>query len=392
MVGSTSETRDSSLSVRYLGQTQHELFPIGQGTTQTGGYGHATADEDRRRAEVLRFGVDLGMSLIDTAELYGGGHAEEIVGQAIEGIRDKVVLASKFNPDRHRYQDVILAAEQSLKRLQTDYLDIYQIHWPNPVVPIDETVSAIESLIQDGKVRFVGVSNFTASEVMAARAACASAEALVSVQIEYNLFQRSAERETLPYCQREGVTPLAYSPLDRGSSIPRGNRRRLLHDLAKKYEKSVTQIILRWLLARPSVIPIVKSASKEHTLENAEAVELDLADEEIDEIDRAFRQRIVSIHPSRIRVGDQSATAIYSSVDEAVRNKGDLVPAPEMVARNILEGNYTKPIPVARSRKPSNQYDYELLGDEILYWAWVIAKGAHCPITAYIKQGGPIDT
>ena len=156
---------------RVLGNTPVKLPPIAQGTTRMGNYAHATPEKDRQRIDALRFGIDLGLTFLDTAQLYGGGHSEEVVGRAIKGLRDKVFLASKFNPEYNSYQKLVKAVDNSLGRLQTDYLDLYQVHFPNPSVGIEETMGAMEDLVAAGKIRHIGVSNFTLAELKSARAA-----------------------------------------------------------------------------------------------------------------------------------------------------------------------------------------------------------------------------
>lgn len=375
---------DRNRMYRYLGKTSLRLAAIGQGTTQTGGYAAKSNEKDRQRIEVLRLGLELGMNFIDTSELYGGGHAEEIVGEAVKGIRQQVFLASKFNPEHNTYQGVIRAAEGSLRRLQTDYLDLYQAHWPNPQVPLQETLGAMQTLVQHGKVRYIGVSNFTPGELRAARSLGMAAE-ISSCQMEYNLFERTMENEMFPYCQREGVTILAYSPLDRGAGLKNGPRLKLMQALAEKYEKTVAQITLRWLLSHPSVIALVKSASREHTQENAEAMCFDLLDEDLDQIDRLFEQNIIYVPPSRIRVNAKEIRSVYRSVEEALQNSLDLIPQPAQVALNIEKGHFLKPVPLTPSSDTRGVYDYDLVDLEILYWAWVIAKGMDEPLPAFVK-------
>src|SRR5437899_10060301 len=151
--------------------------------------------------------IDRGVSLVDTAELYG---SEEVVGMAMKNLRGRVFIATKTN--HWRYDDVLKSAEASLMRLGCDLIDLYQLHWPNAAVPIAETMAAMEALVEDGKVRFIGVSNFTISEMQQAQRALRS-QKIVSNQVRYSLVDRTIERDLLPYCQRNHVTVIAYSPL-----------------------------------------------------------------------------------------------------------------------------------------------------------------------------------
>ncbi len=369
---------------RRLGSTAVELPPLGQGTTRTGGHHGALRQQDRQRIRVLRMGIDLGMTLIDTAELYGGGRAEELVGRAITGIRDRVFLTSKFNPAHSSREGVMRAVEGSLRRLRTEYLDLYQIHWPNPATPLEETLGAMQDLVRQGKVRYLGVSNFTLDELKAARSAGMAPE-IVSNQMEYNLFQRAVERDILPYCQRNGMPLLAYSPLDRGIPLRDARRAGALQTMAKEYGRTVAQVTLRWVLTRPAVIALVKSASAEHTAANAQITEFDLLDEDIKRIDALFEQRIIRVAPAEIRAAWEGSQNVYKSAEAALRNDRDLIPSPRSVAENVAKGNFLKPVPLVRSGDRSGTYRYDLVGDEILYWAWVIAKGHREPIPAYEK-------
>jgi len=370
---------------RPLGRAGTMVSALGQGTTGTGGFAHVSPARDRERIDVLRLGIDLGMTLIDTAELYGGGHAEELVGRAIAGRRDRVFLASKFNPGHSRYRDVVAAAEASLRRLRTDHFDLYQMHWPEPRVPLEETLAALAALQRQGKTRHVGLGNCTVAELETARRT-AGAPAIASVQGEYNLFQRAAEGDVLPYCQREGMTFLAYSVLDRGSGLPDDPRRALLVGLAEKYGRSVPQIVLRWVLSRSSVVALVKAAGRAHVHENAAVTAFALAEEDVARIDAAFRQRVLYVAPARVRVRSARLPRAYASLDEARRNPRDLVPAPEAVALRIAAGQVLKPLPLV-PRAGGHDGGYDLIDGEVLYWAWAIAKGMEEPMPAFVKGG-----
>ncbi len=168
--------------------------------------------EYRGGVEPLRRGVDLGACLIDTAEAYG---TEDVVGEAIRGDRHRVFVATKALPRHFKYADLLMAADRSLTRLGTDYIDLYQLHWPNYAVPIEETMAAMEELVDRGKVRFIGVSNFSVTDLKKARAAL-SKHKIVSNQVRYSLADRTIERGLLRYCQEHGIAIIAHRPLARG--------------------------------------------------------------------------------------------------------------------------------------------------------------------------------
>jgi diketogulonate reductase-like aldo/keto reductase len=190
------------MELKELGNTGVMVPEVGLGTARyTGG------------VEPLHRGIELGAFLIDTAEMY---RTEDAVGQAVKGIRDRVFIATKVLGSHLRYDQVMRAAESSLRLLGTDYIDLYQIHWPNPSVPIKETMRAMEALADSGQVRYIGVSNFSVKELEEARAAMTKYP-IVSNQVLYNLKRREIEKDLLPYCQQSHITVIAYTPLAEGS-------------------------------------------------------------------------------------------------------------------------------------------------------------------------------
>jgi diketogulonate reductase-like aldo/keto reductase len=232
----------------------------------------------RGGADTLRHGIDLGASFIDTAEAYG---TEPVVGQAIRGIRDRVFLASKVSPRRFGRHDVIKAAECSLKQLNTDYLDLYQLHWPNYTVPIEETMEAMERLVETGKVRFIGVSNFTLAELRRAQAVLSNTR-IVSSQVRYSLVDRTPEAGLLQYCHTHQITLLAFSPLATGFSHMRScDPDDVLGQVAAAIGKTRAQVALSWCVSHPAVIAICKADKVEHIRENCAASGWELSAEHL---------------------------------------------------------------------------------------------------------------
>ena len=245
--------------------------------------------------EPLRRGVELGANLIDTAEMY---RTEAAVGEAIAGIRDQVIVATKVLGSHLRYDEVLKAAEQSLRLLAADKIDLYQIHWPNPRVPIAETMRAMARLVSDGAVAHVGVSNFSVDEMREAQAAMPNVP-IVSNQILYNLRRRSAERDVIPYCLRNDITVIAYSPLHEGALVGnRGGRLRralgrnrdndVLEEVAGKVGKTAAQVALNWVADQEGIIAIPKSNSVDRTEANCAASGWSLTADQRQALERAF--------------------------------------------------------------------------------------------------------
>ena len=265
-----------------LGWTDDALPIIGQGTWHMGDSRRA------RSAEVaaLRAGLELGMTHIDTAEMYGGGGAEEAIAEALKDRRrSDVFLTSKVLPQNASYKGTLAAAEQSLRRLRTDYLDLYLLHWPGRH-PIGETMRAMEELVAAGKIRYLGVSNFDVKELRAAMRTL-SRRRIAANQELYNLGARGIERDLVRFCEAEGIAVVGYTPF---GSWPRAgsDELRVLQEIGTRYGKTPRQVALRFLTRAPSLFAIPKATALAHVRENAGAGDFDLRDEDIDAIDRAF--------------------------------------------------------------------------------------------------------
>jgi diketogulonate reductase-like aldo/keto reductase len=256
---------------------------IGQGTWMMEG----SREVEKRAVEALRLGLDLGMTHIDTAELYGDGRVEELVAEAITGRRDEVFLASKVMPSHASFEGTLRACERSLKRLRTDWLDLYMLHWPGNH-PIRETMRAMEKLVEEGLIRFIGVSNFDVEDLMAAESALRN-ERMASNQVLYHLGDRGIERRLLPYCARREIAVVAYSPFGHGNfPSPNSIGGRVLAEIAERHGRTPRQVALNFLTRHPSVFTIPKTTRPERVRENAGGMGWTLTREEIAAIDRAF--------------------------------------------------------------------------------------------------------
>ena len=273
---------------RALGTTGVSIPVVGQGTWNIGGGFSSNRAGDSAAVEALRLGFDLGMNLIDTAEMYGAGHSEEIVAQSIQNITEPIFLATKVSPSHFEYESVLRAANGSLKRLGVKQIDLYQLHWPNPRVPISETMKAMEKLVRDGLVRYVGVSNFSVEQMREAQESM-SREKIISNQVEYSLVDKSVETEIMPYCKKEKITIIAYSPLALGR-IPKGRGAafKTLDMVASVLSKTRSQVALNWLLHDPSVVVIPKAGRKEHVRENADVSDWKLSQSQYEQLSEAF--------------------------------------------------------------------------------------------------------
>ncbi|CAN7666229.1 aldo/keto reductase [Aminobacter sp. LjRoot7] len=251
---------------------------LGQGTWMMG--------EDRNRAAdevaAIRLELDLGVTLIDTAEMYGSGGAEKVVGEAIAGRRDEVFLVSKVLPSNASRNGVIRACEASLKRMHTDRIDLYLLHWRGGV-PLSETIAVFEELRQSGKIRHWGVSNFDADD-MEELNRLSRGSACQSNQVLYNLTRRGIEFDLVPWSRERGMPVMAYSPVEQGALASNKG----LVNIAARHDATAAQIALAWVLAQTGVIAIPKATRLEHVRQNAAARDIRLTTEDLAELDRLF--------------------------------------------------------------------------------------------------------
>jgi len=267
-------------------RTGRKISDIGMGTyydplwIATGFLGWRRGGAAKIRA--IEAGLDSGVTLLDTAEIY---RSEPLVAKAMSGRkRDEIFLATKVWTNHLHRDSLIRAFNGSLKRLGTSYIDLYQVHWPNQTVPIRETMAAMEQLIEEGKLRYPGVSNFNLDQLKEAQSALPKSE-LSSVQLDYSLIQRNVEGGILPYCDKEGIALLAYYPLGHGK-LPSDSR---LDPVSSRQGKTRAQVALRWLADKPNVFPIPRASVEVHVRENVGASDWELSDQDRTELDQEYR-------------------------------------------------------------------------------------------------------
>lgn len=243
------------------------------------------AEDARRRKEevaALRLGIDLGATLIDTAEMYADGGAEALVGEAIVGRRDELFLVSKVLPENATKSGTVTACEHSLRRLGTDRLDLYLLHWRGNV-PLEQTLDAFAALVDAGKIRYWGVSNFDVVDMIELWGIAGGAD-VATDQVLYNLTRRGIEYDLMPWCRKRDIPIMAYSPIEQGRLL--GHR--ALKCVAARHDARPAQVALAWLLRQDGVVAIPKAASVAHVRENLGALALRLTKQDLAALDRAF--------------------------------------------------------------------------------------------------------
>lgn len=310
--------------IRRIHNTDLSVTAVGLGTWAMGNdfFGHV---DDSESIYALRAGIDAGINLIDTAPAYGAGHAEEVVGKAIKGYRDQVVVATKCGIVRTKDdfvknlkpESVMKEIDDSLRRLNTDYIDLYQLHWPDPDTPIEDTLEAIEKIKKAGKFRYLGVSNFTPEQMDEVR----KITPLVSLQPQYSMLERSIEKEVVSYCQENGLGIISYGTLAGGlltgkfreiPSFKEGDFRdqfynyyhepewskvqkviKVLKSVAREHNKTVAQVAINWTFSQLGITSVLVGAkSDKQARENAEACSFTLTLDDLQKINKAIRENL----------------------------------------------------------------------------------------------------
>lgn len=297
------------MEYRTLGKSDLRVSRLGLGTWQFGesrwGWGSTVTEEDAH--QILQTAFDAGLNFIDTAEAYGRGISEQVVGNFCKKVaRENLIIATKVSGQHLRHGDVIEAAEASLSRLGISTIDLYQVHFPNPYVPLNQTMKAMEQLVERGVIRYIGLSNFSKPLIKDAQAALSNHE-IISNQVRYNLLQRGIEDEILPYCQEQRIAIIAFSPLAQGlltgkfekPDLPVQDLRtdnplfnpvnterlsrivEVLKQVARRYDKTPGQVALNWLLSEDDVFPIPGAKSSSQLAENVGAAGWRLKPEDV---------------------------------------------------------------------------------------------------------------
>ncbi|HEX2107530.1 MAG TPA: aldo/keto reductase [Nitrososphaera sp.] len=271
---------------RRFGWTGRDVPIIGMGTWMIEG---RTKDGAERALEAMRLGIDLGMTHIDTAEMYGNGRAEELVAEALEGQRENVFLVSKVLPTNASYDRTLKACQRSLKRLKTDFIDLYLLHWPSSQYRVEETMRAMEKLVDDGMIKFIGVSNFDVHQLREAQHALKKYR-IACNQVLYHLAYRAIEYELLPYCTQNEIAIVGYSPFGHGNfPNPLSKGGKVLGEIAKIHNCTVHQVVLNYLTRDSNTFTIPKAANPDHVRDNSGAVgNWQLTDEDIAIINKTF--------------------------------------------------------------------------------------------------------
>lgn len=368
---------------RKIGNDNKLISAIGFGT----GFHHPKDQDGLSLRDTIKASIENGINFIDTAPVYGNGLSEEILGDAIKELnKNDIFLASKVSPEDTSFSGTIESAEKSLKRLKIDTIDLLQVHWPNPSVPLEETMMAMKKLVEQGKVKHIGVSNFTLSQIKFS--ANQLNNKLASIQAEYNLFERSVEDDVLPFCSQNNALLIAYSPLAQSKLVNGVKQQEFLKMISSKYEKTPGQIVLNWLCSNKNVVAIPNTSKKSRAIENAKSLSFKLSEDDYKAMSKILKTPINNVDVNKIRVSNDYNRKVYETIEEAIENKMGMSPSPVELAKEIRNGLFLKPIRL--KEVVGNDKKYDLIEGRLRFWAWVIAFGWDKEIPALIWKNKEI--
>lgn len=373
--------------MQYTGSLNSDfcLPAIGLGTMGFGGYFKSDKSNWSSSVNLLDAAHEYGIKVIDTAEVYGEGNAEKIIGSIDSHKKNDLFIMSKFSPHRCSKKEIFKALDGSLKRLGRDWVDVYQPHWPNPKISIDETLESLTELRNAGKIRFIGVSNFNSNSLPPEPTD--SYEMPQFFQCEFNPMEQIGFKDLTKRFETSDGVLIGYSPFREGQIFQHENYCKLI-DHAKEIGVSAGQLILAWIIKHDNVVTIPKCSSKKRLAENFSAMNIELSNKSFELISGLFKVRILNILPSDIIPFDSNNKGdrlIYRTLDEAMQNEHLLSPSPKEIAEEIEQnnGNLNKPIKVSKDENGT----LTLVEGRLRYWGWLILYGPNKPIPTIVTQG-----
>jgi len=362
--------------MRYVNIDDFEVSSLAIGTSGIGWNLGEDPDTDTMRVYAIECAIDNGINFIDTAEMYGGGYAESIVGKAIK--KSNVFVSTKVSPENLSYNSVISSVDNSLARLGLDCIDLYQIHFPNRNIRIQTTMEAMNKLLAVGKIKNVGVSNFTLNQLKEARCYCD----IISIQNEYNFIDRQSD-DIISFCQANDMIFMAYHPLDQGKLL-RNLDEDIIAILTDRYGNSLNSLWLNFIASQKNVVAVFGSKSPSHIIDNIRSVDSLLPLKDIEFINSIIFQHKM-IDPLLVDVSSRGRMVknIYTNLEDAMKNIYDLCPSPKDVADEIISGDYLNPVKVAINKDTGR---FDLIDGMIFFWGWVIAYGWNEEIEVSIRK------
>lgn len=360
-----------------LGSSNIKVSTLGLGTNGIGNFQNNSQKKTRNRQKIYKFAQANGINLFDTAELYGEGYAEYILGKTFKKKRGQIIISNKVTPDNCTHLALKRSVKESLKRLGTDYVDLYQIHWINPFLELGETFSTLEELVLEGYIRTIGVCNFSIPMITHASKYLKRIK-ISSNHIELNLFNQYEVLKELNYYQENKISIIGYGALNHLNLNFNEKQQIFLQGLQKRYNKTLSQILIRYFTSFENAILLSRTDNIEHLKSNFDSFNFNYTAEENRQFYKLFQFKIENIPMKIIRIPNQ-----FSNFN-IFKNQNNLIPSPLIIAQTFVKYNYFKPLKLLE--KNGNYYldDYDFFGELKKYLAWKLLYDFSKPIPAIL--------
>lgn len=360
-----------------LGSSAIKVSSLGIGTNGIGNFQNNSREKTYNRQKIYKFALDNDINLFDSAELYGEGYAEYILGKTFKGKRSQVVITSKVNPDNCTHIRLKKAIKESLKRLQTNYIDLYQIHWLNPFVDLEETMNTLEELVLGGYIKAVGVCNFSIPMVIEAAKFLKKIK-IASNHIEINLFNQHELINNFDFYTENKISLIGYGALNHLNFILNKRQKVFLDNLQKKYNKNLPQILIGYFTSFENLILLTRTDNMEHLKNNLDSFSFTLTKEELQNFRNLFKFRLQNIPLRSIKIPKK-----FNNFD-ILKNSDRLIPSPLIIAQTYVKYNFFKPLKVQEKDGNYCLDNYDFYGELKKYFAWNLLYGFSKPIPSIV--------
>lgn len=368
------------MNYKKLGSTNIKVSTLGMGTNGLGNFQNHSLEKTRNRQKIYQFAQENGINLFDTAEVYGEGYSEFILGKTFNRIREQVVISSKVNPDNCSHFALKRSVKETLKRLGTDYIDLYQIHWINPFIEFEETFTALEELVLAGYIRAMGVCNFSIPMITQASKYLKKIK-ISSNHIEFNFFNQYEVLKDRNYYQENKVSVIGYGVLNHLNLNFTKKQRKFLGGLQKNYNKTLPQILIRYFTSFENTILLSRTDNIEHLKTNLNSFDFNLTSEQYQQFYEMFKFKVQNIPMKKIKIPEQFKK--FNNSDN-FKNQNNLIPSPLIIAQTFVKYNYFKPLKLLEKEGFYYLDSYDFYGELKKYLAWRILYDISKPIPAII--------
>lgn len=364
---------------RKLGSSQTNISVLGLGTNGVGNFNQHNLTKVRSRQKIYKTAFENGLTLFDSAELYGKGYAEFILGKTFSRKRGQIIISTKVNPDNCSSFKLRKSLKDSLKRLQTDYIDLYQVHWINPFVDLEETFITLEQFVKKGYIKHIGVCNFSPSMISQANKFL-NEHKIVSNQIEFSLQSQHQIFKDLQFYKKNNITIIGYGALSHLRSFSSPKQKQLMDFLTKKYKKTLAQLVINYLTSFKNTIQLIKTDDVIHLQDNIRSFDFELEKKDFEAIKINFYYQIQFIPVKKIKIENELRINHF----QILQNSENLIPSPLTIAQTFVKYNYFKPLKLLEKNGDYYLDSYDISGELKKYLAWKLLYDFSKPIPAIV--------